>query len=381
MRIAFLGCGYVANMYRVSLAAQPSLTLAAVCDRIPERAEAMARMTGARVYPDLDAILADPTVELVVNLTNPRDHYETSRAILEAGRHVYTEKPVAMTLEQAEALVALAEARGLVFVSAPCTLLNSVAQTLWKAVRDGRIGAPRLVYAEMDDGMVPREPWPRWINEMGVGWPGPDEFESGCTVEHAGYVLTWLCAMFGPVEELTAFSHVLLEDKIPGTALVAAPDFSVACLRFRSGVVARMTNGLYADRDHRLRIFGDNGVLEVDEPWSDKSSVGLRRYLSIRRKRLLTPRFPLRRVGSAEAKIKVRGGAPRDYLRAVADMADAIRLGRAPYAGARFALHVTEVTLACHYALHPSGAPHGPTAMPYRPRNDFSPVEPMAWAQ
>ena len=182
MRVAFLGCGYVANMYRLTLPAHPELELAGVYDTERSRAEGMARLTGARAYPDLDALLADASVKLVLNLTNPRAHYETTRALLEAGKHVYTEKPLAMRLDEAKALVALAEAKGLQLSSAPCTLLNPVAQTLWRTLRSGAIGPVRLVYAEMEDGMVPRAPVAKWINEAGVAWPAVDEFETGCTV-------------------------------------------------------------------------------------------------------------------------------------------------------------------------------------------------------
>ena len=136
MKLAFLGCGYVANMYRLTLEMHPELELVAVADQERSRVENMARLTGAACYPDLEAILADPAIELVVNLTTPLSHYETTRRCLEAGKHVYTEKPLAMDLAAASELAELAEAKGLMLCSAPCTLMSEAAQTLWKAVRD-----------------------------------------------------------------------------------------------------------------------------------------------------------------------------------------------------------------------------------------------------
>lgn len=371
MRIAMLGCGYVANMYRLTLPAHPELALAGVFDRERSRAETMARLTGAPAYPSLEALLADDGVGIVLNLTNPREHYATTRACLEAGRHVYTEKPLAMDLAEARALVELAEARGLLLCSAPCTLLNRVAQTAWKAVRDRLAGEVRLVHAEMEDGPVPRAPVAKWINEAGMAWPAADEFETGCTVEHAGYVLTWLCAMFGPAESVTAFSHILVPDKIPGRWLEPAPDLSVACIRFRSGVVARMTNGLYAAHDHRLTFFGDEGAIGVEDPRSDTSPVTLRRYRTLRRRRYLARPRRLPLLGPQERIAAYRGSQTRDFCRAIADMAAAIREGRPPVTGARFALHVTELTLACQRA--------GDGAV-YRPTTCFEPVEPLGWA-
>jgi predicted dehydrogenase len=385
MRLAILGCGYVANMYRLTLPMHPELVLVGVHDTERARAETMARLTGAVAYPSLEALLADDTVETVLNLTNPRVHYETTRALLEAGKHVYSEKPLAMDLGQARALADLAEARGLMLVSAPCTLMNPVAQTAWKALRERQVGEVRLVHAEMEDGMVPRAPVAKWINEAGMAWPAADEYEVGCTVEHAGYVLTWLCAMFGPAERVTAFSDVLMPDKMPGRWLEPAPDFSVACIRFRSGTVARMTNGLYAEHDHALTFFGDDGVIAVADPRNDRSAVTVRRYRTLRRRRFLSPwgrKLPL--LGGRERIAAYRGSQTRDFCRAIADMAAALAEGRPPYAGGRFALHVTELTLACHFAGIGDGRVPGtdsPPGVPYVPTTDFAPLEPLPWAR
>jgi predicted dehydrogenase len=257
-----------------------------------------------------------------------------------------------------------------------------VAQTLWQAVREERAGRIRLVHAEMEDGMVARAPTSKWINEGGVAWPALDEFETGCTVEHAGYVLTWLCAMFGPAVRITAHSEELMPDKMPGIDLAPAPDYSVATIRFESGVVARMTNGLYAEHDHRLRLFGDDGVLDVDDPRSDTSPIKLRRYHTIRRRRFLSPRArSLPKLGGDEKIAAYRGSQTRDFCRAIADMARAIETGGRPVTDARFALHITELTLAAHFATHPTAAQAGfpdGLSMPYVPRSTFTPPQPLS---
>jgi predicted dehydrogenase len=379
MKLAFLGCGYVANMYRLTLAMHPELELVAVTDAERSRAESMARLTGARAYSDLDAILADPAIELVVNLTNPLAHYETTRRCLEAGKHVYTEKPLAMDFDQARELAALSARKGLMLCSAPCTLMSEAAQTLWRAVRDGRVGPVRLVYAEMEDGMVSRAPVRTWVNEAGTPWPFVNEFETGCTVEHAGYVLTWLVAIFGRAVSVTAYADTLLEDKVPGQLLASAADYTVACIKFASGVVVRMTNGIYAEHDHRLRLFGDEGVLCVADPRSDCSPVTVRRYYSLRRRRALLPwakKLPLLAPPDRREIVKYRGSQARDFCRLIADMAQAAKEGRPPYLGAQFALHVAELTLACQNA----GRLAAEGRMPYYPSTDPGAVAPLSWA-
>lgn len=380
MRIALLGCGYVANMYRLTLTMHPELELVGVFDIERSRSENMARLTGAKVYFDFKALLNDPKIDLVVNLTIPQAHYETSLACLEAGKHVYTEKPLAMDFSDALSLVETAELKKLMLVSAPCTLMSRSAQTLWYAVRNNLVGNIRLVYAEMEDGMVPRSPVSTWVNEAGIVWPFVNEFETGCTVEHAGYVLTWLLAVFGPAESVTAYSDILISDKVSGQGIAEADDFTVACIKFKSGVVVRMTNGIYAEHDHHLRLFGDDGVLTVSDPRNDDSKVFLQRYYNLRRKRFLSPwrkKIPFRKAPEQEKIVKYRGSQTRDFCRAIADMGEALRQKRPPYLSARFALHVTEITLACQYAqtLAKSGK------MPYKLVSTFDDMEPLLWAQ
>ena len=167
-----------------------------------------------------------------------------------------------MHIEQAVELVELAESRGLLIVSAPCSLLGETAQTLWKVLREQTLGKVRVVYAEMDDGMVPRMPYKKWKSLSGMPWPYKDEFEVGCTLEHAGYYNRMAGRMVWPGGNRNLVCLVQVPDKVPGeTFAVASPDFSVACIQFASGVVARLTCSILAPHDHSLQVVGDEGVL------------------------------------------------------------------------------------------------------------------------
>jgi predicted dehydrogenase len=106
---------------------------------------------------------------------------------------------------------------------------------MWRALRLNKVGKVRLVYAELDDGMLHKMPYESWRRPSGVPWPYRSEFEVGCTLEHAGYTVTWLTAFFGPAKTVTAFSSVQVPDKRPGEDIRSAPDFSVACIQFASG--------------------------------------------------------------------------------------------------------------------------------------------------
>lgn len=372
--IAIIGCGFVADLYLETLRKHAQLELHGVFDRDPGRSFAFARRHAVEVYPDLASLLADPRVELVLNLTNPHAHYEVSRACLEAGKHVYSEKPLAMRVDDARELVALAEARGLLLSGAPSRLLGRPAQTLWKALRDGRIGRPYLAYAEMDDGLLHRMAYRRWIGASGAPWPHVDELEVGNTLEHAGYALTWLVAMLGRVRRVTAFASRLVHEKNMGVPLERqAADFSVAALEHESGAVSRLTCSIVAPHDHRLLIAGEEGALWVEDCWKPTSPVRRRgRIELLGRSREAPFAQRLKLLGDADAIAASKGRRKVDFCLGPVDLARAIRVGRAPRLSARFCLHITEVALAISNALD------GPAVVEIESR--FDAPEPMPWA-
>lgn len=369
MRVAMIGCGFIADHYVRSLAGYPSLELVGVSDRDRARAASFAAFHGTRAYASVEELLADSRVELVLNLTNPRSHYEVSRACLAAGKHVYSEKPLATELAQAKELTALAAARGLQISGAPCSILGECAQTMWKALRANAVGRVRAAYAEMDDGLVHRMPYRSWLSESGTPWPYQDEFECGCTLEHAGYSLTWLLAFFGPARSVTAFSSLQIPDKlVEAGSNPLAPDLTIAAIQFGSGVVARLTCSLIAPADHTLRIFGDEGVLHTPDVWRYDARVYTRRWMTIRRRMLLSPwRTRHRRLAAPGRK-----AAHDDRARGPAELAAAVAEGRPNRLSAAFCLHTTELTLAIQNAGADTGV--------YRMTTDFEPFPPQPWA-
>lgn len=373
MRLAIIGCGYVADYYLRTLPLHPELVVVGICDRQPTRmSNLVANYSVGRTYVDVAEVCADAEVDLVVNLTNPKDHFEVSLAALQADKHVYSEKPLAMELGQARQLADLADRRGLQLASAPCSVLGETAQTVWKALREQRVGRVRLVYAEMDDGLVHKMPYTKWLSMTGTPWPFRDEFEVGCTLEHAGYYTTWLTTFFGPAVSVTAFATPLIPDKGVNVDVVS-PDFSVACITFASGVVARLTCGIVGAHDHSLRIFGDEGTLEVPDSWFYGSPVTIRKSVNILRKRLegkLVRKVPP--VRPVE-KFDYRGAQQMDFARGVAELASAVRERRRSRLANDFSLHNNELVLAISQAAS--------TSMPYRMTTTFVPPTPMEWAR
>jgi predicted dehydrogenase len=360
---AIIGCGFVADYYMTTLANHSDLVLAGVWDRDAARLAQFCNFHKVRAYASLDELLHDPSVTIVANLTTPDSHYEISKAAILAKKHIYSEKPLAMSFAEANDIVSFAQNRNLTLCAAPANGLSDA----YKLVSENllSIGAPRLVYAEMEDGPVFREKWQTWKSRSGAPWPGLHEFEVGSTLEHAGYALSWLVSLFGPVREVTAFSALTFPDKGEGTAeLRLAHDFSVGCLVFYSGVVARVTSGLAAPRDRSLTILGDKGSITVRDLWDNRSDVRLeltdqerpfmnkalrRAENQIGRSLPFKPR-PGRKLKYGVAKRKHLPSYPSqiDFMAGIAAQAVMIETGEpAAFSGA-VALHITELALALH---------------------------------
>lgn len=373
-RVAIVGCGFVADLYMRSFAVHPEIEVVSCYDRDEARLEAFSKHWNVTAAADLETVFTEIAGNgLILNLTNPRAHFEVNKAALEAGCHVFCEKPLAMSYDEAEALLTLAQSTGLQLGSAPSSVLGEAAQTLAKAVRGGEYGTPRLIYAELDDGFIPQAPLEGWKSESGAPWPFEDEFQIGCTLEHAGYYLSWLIAMFGAVTRVNAVSAEVLPDK-RGVA-EAAPDFSVAVLEFEDGPLVRLTCSIAAAHDHRLRVVTDTGVLSVKKAWDNGAPVRFYKRMRLRRRLMESPLGKRIRLDAKEThpKLPRKGAAAMNFALGPAEMLAAIDAGVPSRIGGDFALHLTEVTLAIQNAGLGGGA--------YVPQSTCEKMEPMPWAR
>ena len=399
MKIAFVGCGYVFDIYLRTRWAYPELEITGLFDIDAARAAVVSKHYGVHVYPSYDALLADDSVDIVVNLTSTRSHYDVIKHALEAGKHVYSEKPLTLDVAQTRELFDLAQRAGQVLSGAPCNVFSDAIRTARKAVDDGAIGRPVLVYAELDDNPAHLMNLERVQSPTGAPFPYAEELEAGCTVEHVGYHLIWLCAMFGPVQSVTANSRCLIQPKTrtplnpPDT-----PDLSVAVLTFGDGVTARVTCSWVSPRDHSFRIVGEEGEVTVDNVFHDQSPVHLERFsresLSFRKAYTVRTqpligrwfgiggrRVPLvhhwksyaveaeRGVGTsikhrAVSWLRRREVYAQDKFLGISEMAEAIRADGPQPLPPDFLLHLNELTLMIQAA--------GSDGLAMRPTTTFS---------
>src|SRR5687768_4761561 len=149
MGIALIGTGDIAKGYIKDLLTYPDLEVVGVVDAYTERAHQFGEQWGVPVFENNEALFADPRVELVVNLTSHHAHKQITEQALLAGKHVYSEKPLALTSADAWELVDLARRQNVRLACSPFSAIGEAQQTLWKWVREGRLGKVRVVYAEV----------------------------------------------------------------------------------------------------------------------------------------------------------------------------------------------------------------------------------------
>jgi predicted dehydrogenase len=258
-----VGCGDVAQRYARTLAPYPDVPIVAVTDTDPERARAYAAEWGGEVLPTLDDLLADGRADCVVNLTPFEFHADVTARALEAGKHVHTEKPLALDTTGAQALVGLAERAERRLSCAPITFMGQAQQAAYRAIQEGRAGEIRLVYADVNHGRI--ETW----------HPRPEPFYAiGPLFDVGVYPLTILAAFFGPARRVTAWGGRLLASRatIDGASFEAgAPDCIVAVVELEAGTVARLTANFYVqheEKQHGMQFHGDRGSVLLST-WQD----------------------------------------------------------------------------------------------------------------
>jgi predicted dehydrogenase len=254
--VAIVGCGHIATGYARDLRRYPRLVLRGVTDLDPARSRALATEVGCRTYRDFDALLADPEVAVVVNLTSHRAHVGVTHSALEAGKHVFSEKPMALGAAEARSLNTVADARSLRLGSAPIVLLGELAQTAWRTVRNGDLGTVRLAYADVNWGRVER-------------WHAAPQpfFDAGPLFDVGVYPLTLLTGILSPAVRVTASATTLLAQRSTLDSQrfsVESPDCVVAVVELADGTLVRLTANFYVSdpaRQRGVELHGDDGSL------------------------------------------------------------------------------------------------------------------------
>jgi predicted dehydrogenase len=334
VRVGLVGCGFISDRYLRNASLFPEFEIVACADMVPERAAERAAEYGVPAVRTVAELLADPAIEVVLNLTTPDAHASIAQAALEAGKGVYNEKPLAIALADGKRLVETAQARGLRVGAAPDTFLGGGLQTCRQLIDEGAIGEPVAATAFM---LIPGHE--RWH-------PQPDFYYQaggGPLFDMGPYYLTALISLLGPVRRVTGSTRMSFPERTirsgprAGERIkVEVPTHLAAVLDFANGPIATLVTSfdVWASQAPKLEIYGSEGSLGLPDPNTFGGLVRLR-----------------------EAGNVLWGDVPvtRPYIKncrglGLADMAAGLRSGAAHRASGEMAYHVLEVMHAVETA-------------------------------
>jgi predicted dehydrogenase len=317
-RIGILGCGKVSHMYLPVLVRTPAVEIVAVADADADIAQAVAGQYEIPRAVSPDELIADSSIELIVNLTPIAAHVATTRMALAAGKHVYSEKSLAVSVADARDLLAEAEGRGLHLACAPDTLLGTGFSVARTAFDEGRIGKPLAASATM------------YRSAMNA----PSFYSKGATpfFDMAPYYLSALISLFGPITRVSGVTRTWPGNEKPADTPTGSSISISGVLEFDGGATANLI--LAWGSAHRsevpvLDVFGTEGVIAFPNPNNFGDPAYIRPYAEADRTEL---------PGSRQ---------PQGWLRnlrglGVAEMALALREGRKPRASGELAVHVVD---------------------------------------
>jgi predicted dehydrogenase len=341
LNVGVIGCGTISSAYFRLAKNFKDIAISGCADLNPAAAEAKAKEFGLRAM-SVERLLADPAIEIVVNLTIPAAHFAVTKQCLEAGKHVYSEKPFVLTLEEGLAIKAIADARGLKVASAPDTFLGGAHQTARKLIDEGKVGKilSGACYV-MGFGMEHWHPNPDFYFKPG----------GGPILDMGPYYLHNLINLIGPVKRVAALSGtgkplrtISSQPRAGETIKVETPTSYLALLEFASGAQVTLSASwdVYAHRHANMELYGLEGSLYVPDPNFFGGEL------------LVTERNgdpkPADQGGHPMSVVNDNHGPGRDFANyrtaGIADMAIGIREGRDIRCSMERALHAVEIMTA-----------------------------------
>jgi len=334
LNVAIIGCGNISGIYLKNLTQTfDNVQVYAVADLIAANAQKQAEAYGVERIMTLEEILADPQVDLVLNLTTPPSHYAINKQILQAGKHAYCEKPLALTYAQGKELVALAEEKGLLLGCAPDTFLGGGIQTCRQIVEAGLIGEVIGANAYMMcHGHETWHPNPAFYYQVG----------GGPMLDMGPYYLTALVNLVGSVKSVSGMTstsfptrRVTSQPNYGQIIDVEVPTHVNGLLRFANGAIGNIitTFDVWGSTLPRIEIHGTRGSILVPDPNTFGGEVKLKQSFDSEFRT-----YPITHTRTENS----RGLG-------VHDMADCILNGRTDLrASGKLALHVLEIMEAIH---------------------------------
>ncbi len=353
--IGIVGCGTISQTYLDNLTCHfDNLEVIACADMFIEKAIESQKKYGLQKACSVEELLADPAIEIVLNLTIPAAHYEINMKALQAGKHIYCEKPFATSLEDADEILKLADQKGLLVGSAPDTFLGAGIQTCRKLLDDGVIGRPIGFTANLvGHGHELWHPAPAFYYKKGAG----------PMLDMGPYYLTALVTLLGPISKIACFARTSepqreIKDEMVD---VEVKTNYTGIVDLSSGVIGNvnMSFDIWKSNLPGIEIYGTEGSIFVPDPNMFGGPVKVFRSAGLVQRVKTQCHTPFEKIMAlhgpstdefltTEELLYPAEDTERSNMRGLglSDMAQAIIDGRPNRANGELARHVVEALLA-----------------------------------
>ena len=330
IRVGYIGRGSVSHSYLPSLADAEFIELVSICDLIESRAQDGAKQHKIpNVYPNIDAMLAGPKFDLLVNTTSMPSHYPVNKKALEAGCNVWSEKPMGLEVAQARELLDLAKAKGVQIWAAPTCVASPQFAFMSEMIQSGKIGRVTAGHGTYGHG---GPTWSAWFYEKG----------GGSLYDLGVYNVTTLTGLLGPVQEVVGMTAVMnktrkVDDK--GEVAVTADENTMLIMHHGNGVLSHVQTGfVYFEPEapsrerkvYTIDITGTTGSMHV-QGW-DWAPAAV--DVATQGHNVLAP--------------QCRDKWPYEWVGGARYVASCLLTGQKSVITAEHGLHVLEVMNACH---------------------------------
>ncbi|HMI64898.1 MAG TPA: Gfo/Idh/MocA family oxidoreductase [Cyclobacteriaceae bacterium] len=267
IKIGVIGCGSVSRMYFPHLSKSPFVELVSTCDILPERAKAAAeKFNVPNYYPHIDKMLAGPKFDLMVTITDMQEHGRLNKQALNAGTHVWSEKPMANTYKEGRELLDLAKAKGLRISGAPAVVNSPQFAFMAKAIQEGKLGKISAAHAH--------------YGHLGPTWSAFFYEKGGGSMPDLGvYNLASLTGLLGPARSVVAMTSIVTPERAvdnKGKIKVEAEDNAMVLMEHANGALSHVQCGFnYFDPYGHEGAGQDRPTISV---WGTKGNMNLVGY-------------------------------------------------------------------------------------------------------
>jgi UDP-N-acetyl-2-amino-2-deoxyglucuronate dehydrogenase len=252
LKVGLVGCGRISRNHFDAIASTPGLELTAVCDIIPERAQAAAHAPGVTAFTSLEAMLRESGCDIVSVTTPSGLHPEHTMAAARAGKHVVCEKPMGITLDAADEMMRVCDAAGVRLFVVMQNRLNPPIQLLRRAIDRGRFGRIYTVNSTV-----------RWTRPQEyydqAAWRGTWALDGGAVMNQASHYVDLLQWLAGPVESVMSYTATLARK-------IEAEDTGVAVMRYRSGALGVLEVTMLThprNLEGSVTVLGEHGTVKI----------------------------------------------------------------------------------------------------------------------